>query len=171
MQSDCPVCCSPQKAVVTEKPVQCSKFILNEQRAVEEPCFWLHSWGYSKLVIVDKSAATEAFCSEVELMWRIGNRQIFLWVPNMSWSLIFYICKVKGILRLSAEVKSKGTGMNSSAGFTCTQCRLSVYCVTYLNLPVCFSEKILYLSFIFPQRHSGSMPKVHYIKDCSKRQQ
>lgn len=52
---------------------------------------------------VDRNAATGDFCSEVDLMWRTGNRQIFLRVPDMSWPLIFYICKVKGILRLSAE--------------------------------------------------------------------
>lgn len=76
-------------------------------------------------MIVDKIAATEAFCSEVQLIWRTGNRQVFLRVLSMSCSFTSYISKVKGILRLSAERLLKGTGINSSTGFTCTHCRLS----------------------------------------------
>lgn len=76
-------------------------------------------------MIVGRNADTGAFCSEVDLMWRTDNRQIFLRVQNMLCSLILYICEIEGILSLSAERSWKGSGINFSAGFTCTCCRLS----------------------------------------------
>lgn len=44
-------------------------------------------------MIVDKIAATEAFCSEVGLVGRTDNGQIFLRVPHMSCLLIPYLKK------------------------------------------------------------------------------
>lgn len=34
-------------------------------------------------MIVDRNSDTGAFCSEVDLMWRTDNRQIFLRVPDV----------------------------------------------------------------------------------------
>lgn len=103
-------------------------------------------------MIVDKIAATEVFCGEVELIWITDNRRVFLRVLSMSCSFTSYISKVREILRLSAERlqgKLKGTGINSSTGFTCTHCRLSGWYIIYLHLPVCFPEKTLHMKFIF----------------------
>lgn len=54
-------------------------------------------------MIVDRNADTGAFWSEVDLMWRTDNRQIFLRVPNVFQSLIFHICEVEEILSVSQE--------------------------------------------------------------------